>query len=143
GDSSVLHAYSPGTGAQALGFPKFTTGWTVYAPAVGDLDSDGKVEVAAMTREGYLMVWKTDGLSSANDQWWNARHDERNTGLYGLDTRPPGVLGDPSVSADGTELRWTAPGDDWYTGAADHYEVVTSDSPITPENFDQAAPLAG
>ena len=143
GDSSALHAFSPATGAQAAGFPKFTTGWVVYAPAVGDLDSDGKVEVAAMTREGYLMVWKTDGLASANDQWWNARHDERNTGLYGLDTRPPGILRDPSVSGDGTALRWTAPGDDWYTGAADHYEIVTSDSPITPVTFDQATPLAG
>ena len=40
------------------------------------------------TREGYLMVWKTDGLASANTEWWRYRHDEWNTGRYGTVTNP-------------------------------------------------------
>ena len=143
GDSSVLHAFSAGTGDQAAGFPKFTSGWVVFGPATGDLDSDGKTEVVAMTREGYLAAWKTDGTAAGNDEWWNYRHDERNTAEYGADTRPPGILGDAGISSDGAELDWSAPGDDWYAGTADQYEVVTSQAPITPENFAQATPLAG
>ena len=60
GDSSAIHAFTDG-GAQASGFPKFTSGWVVFGPATGDIDSDGKTELVAMTREGYLIVWKTDG----------------------------------------------------------------------------------
>jgi hypothetical protein len=143
GDSSVLHAYSAGTGAQAPGFPKFMSGWVVFGPTTGDIDSDGKTEVVANTREGYLNVWETNGAATGNNEWWNGRHDERNTGQYGVDTRPPGILRDASVSADGSELDFKAPGDDWYAGTADHYDVVTSTAPITPENFDSATPLDG
>ncbi len=143
GDSSALHAYSAGTGGQTSGFPKFTSGWIVFAPAAGDIDSDGKTEIVATAREGYLNVWKTDGTAAGNDEWWNFRHDERNTGEYGLDTRPPGILRDASVSDDGSELDFTAPGDDWYAGTADHYEVVTSQAPIRSGNFARATPLEG
>jgi hypothetical protein len=144
GDSSVLHAFaSDGTGAQAPGFPKFMSGWVVFGPVTGDIDSDGKVEVIANTREGYLNVWKTDGTTAGNNEWWNGRHDERNTGEYGVDTRPPGILRDASVSADASRLDFTAPGDDWYADTADHYAIATSDSPITPDNFDGATPLSG
>jgi hypothetical protein len=48
-------------GAPAPGWPKFTGGWTLFTPAVADLDGDGTVEVAATTREGYLFVWNTLG----------------------------------------------------------------------------------
>jgi len=52
GDSSALHAFTA-SGAQAPGFPKFHTGWTLFGPSVGDLDGNGRNEVATMTREGY------------------------------------------------------------------------------------------
>jgi Ca2+-binding RTX toxin-like protein len=130
-----MHAFTTG-GDQAAGFPKFHSGWVVFGPAVGDLDTDGKSEVVAATREGYLYVWNTDGNHSGNQEWWNYRHDERNTANYGLDTRPPGILRDAQVSGDGSQITFKAPGDDWYGGTADHYEAVTSGSPITPQNFD-------
>jgi FG-GAP-like repeat/Subtilase family len=120
GDSSALHAYSAGSGNQAAGFPKFTTGWEVFGPSVGDLDGDGRNEVAIATREGYLMVWNTPGRASA-DQWWNSRHDERNTGQYGIDTRSPGVEREARIH--GHQLLFTAPGDDWYDGRVDHYTL--------------------
>jgi hypothetical protein len=142
GDSSALHAFSTG-GAQASGFPKFMTGWIVFGPSVGDFAGDGHNDVVATTREGYLMAWKTGGDADANQEWWSSHHDERNTGQYGIDTRPPGILRDPMVSADGGALNWTAPGDDWYTGTADHYDVVTSAGAICPQNFDSSQPLGG
>ncbi len=48
-------------GTAVPGWPKFTGGWTLFTPAVADLDGDGAVEVAATTREGYLFVWDTPG----------------------------------------------------------------------------------
>lgn len=120
GDSNVLHAYTT-SGAQADGFPKFTTGWMIWSPAAGDLDGDGLIEIAATTREGYLMVWKTAGLASANGEWWRWRHDERSSGRYGADTRPPGVVREPMLK--GSKLTFIAPGDDWYVGRAALYRV--------------------
>ena len=122
GDSSALHAFSS-TGVQAPGFPKFTSGWVVFAPSVGDLDGNGKSEVVAATREGYLMAWNTNGKASANDQWWSVRHDERNTGMYGIDTRPPGKLRKARLSHGRRTLSFKAPGDDWYDGKVDHYRL--------------------
>lgn len=142
GDSSALHAFTD-SGAQAAGFPKFMPGWILFGPATGDLDSDGKVEVAAMTREGYLMAWRTEGTIEGNNEWWNYRHDERNTAQYGVDTRPPGIIRTLSGPPDGSSITFTAPGDDWYAGTATSYEVVSSPNPITPENFDSLAKLSG
>jgi hypothetical protein len=120
GDSSALHAFRTG-GGQAPRFPKFHTGWVVFGLAPGDLDGDGRVEVVTTTREGYLMVWNTPGRASANDQWWNHRHDERNTGNYGIDTRPPGVARKARLSCG--RLSFRAPGDDWYAGRARIYRI--------------------
>ncbi len=140
GDSSTLHAFTTG-GAQASSFPKFTTGWIVFGPSVGDFEGDGHNDIVATTREGYLMSWRTDGAADANQEWWSSHHDERNTGEYGVDTRPPGILRDAAAASDGSSISWTATGDDWYTGTADHYEIATSEGPICPQNFDSAKPL--
>jgi hypothetical protein len=121
GDSSALHAFDS-TGRQAAGFPKFDTGWNLYGPSVGDLDGNRRNELAAATREGYLMVWNTKGKASANDQWWSYRHDERNTGLYGIDTRPPGVA--RGLKLEGGKLVFKAPGDDWYGGTVKRYQLL-------------------
>jgi len=52
----LLHAFKKG-GGEAAGFPKFTGGWIFSAPAVGDLDGDGKLDLVTVTREGYLFAW--------------------------------------------------------------------------------------
>ena len=121
GDSSALHAFTA-SGGQAAGFPKFDSGWNLFAPSVGDLDGDGRNELAAATREGYLMVWNTKGKASGNDEWWSYRHDERNTGEYGVDTRPPGVA--RGLKLNGGQLSFRAPGDDWYSGTVRRYQLV-------------------
>ena len=121
GDSSAIHAYGNG-GAQAGGFPHFQPGWILWGPSVGDIDSDGNSEVVAMTREGYLMAWRTEGdADEGNQEWWSYRHDERNTGRYGTDTRPPGQPQKAKVAA--ARLRFELPGDDWFAGRADHFRV--------------------
>ena len=134
GDSSALHSYTT-SGTQAPGFPKFFTGWSLGSPTAGDLDADGDTELVMLTREGYLFVWNTPGLSSANHEWWHSGHDERNTGRYGADTRPPGVIRNPSWTG-GTSATFTAPGDDWYTGTVTRYVVTyqpgNSTTNVTP-----------
>jgi hypothetical protein len=135
GDSSSITAVTA-TGAEASQFPKFTSGWDLYAPAAGDLLSNGHVDVVATTREGYLYAWATPGQASANTQWWSGRHDEYNSGNYGVDSRPPGVLrnqhwspgtgtGTGTGSGSGSAVAsFTAPGDNWYDGEVSHYIVT-------------------
>ena len=123
GDSSAVHAYTS-SGGQAAAFPKFDTGWSLFAPVPGDVDGNGRTDLLATTREGYLFAWRTKGDPAANDQWWNYRHDERNTSAYGTDTRPPGKLRKTRLNKAATELRFEAPGDDWYAGRPDHYRIT-------------------
>jgi Subtilase family. len=119
GDSSALHAFNA-SGGMVSGFPKFTTGWEVFGPTIGDLDGDGRNEVAITTREGYVEVWDTPG-KAANNQWWSSRHDQHNSGEYGLDAQSPGVARNARIRSG--DLRFKAPGDDWYDGKVDHYTV--------------------
>src|SRR5262249_41399683 len=46
---------------EAPGWPKFTNGWHVATPAIGDLNGDHTLDVVAGTREGYIFAWKTKG----------------------------------------------------------------------------------
>ena len=128
-DSSALHA-STSTG-QAAGFPKFQTGWTVFSPSVGDVLADGHNDVAATTREGYLMAWATPGRPTANQEWWTYHHDERRTGRYGVDTRPPGTVRDVHWTPGDTQARFLAPGDDWYQGTVAGYRITVDGASST------------
>jgi hypothetical protein len=120
-------------GQEGAGFPKFTGGWNFTVPAVGDVDGDGKLEISTMTREGNAFTWDTDQAAcGTNDQWWTSRHDERSTGAYGVDSRPPGAARDLAAhrQAGSLEVGWRAPGGDWDCGRAHRYRVLTSNCPI-------------
>ncbi len=141
----LLHAYNP-TGVEPAGWPKLTGGWLAQPPALGDVDGDGLLEVAANTREGNVYVWDTDGAACGNnDQWWTYHHDEWNTGDHRRDARPPDrVL---SLAATSTTLlqvdaSWAAPGDDGPCGQAGSYEMAWSTNLLTPENFAAANPVS-
>ncbi|MEA2312143.1 MAG: hypothetical protein QOE28_2111, partial [Solirubrobacteraceae bacterium] len=124
----LLRAFD-GLGREAPGFPKFTGGWLYAVPATGDVDGDGKLDVAAVTREGRAFVWSTgQPACGANGEWWTSRHDERSTGAYGTDTRPPGTARDRTAAFTGGRLRltWTPPGDDWLCGTPARYEIATA-----------------
>ena len=126
-DSSALMAYQAG-GAMPGGFPKFTTGWAVWAPSAGDLLSDGHTQIVQLTREGYVFAWQTAGTYSGDQEWWAAHHDEWRTGRYGVDSRPPGAIRNARLS--GSKLTFTAPGGDWYDGQAAGYRVSFSSQTI-------------
>ena len=126
-DSSALMAYQSG-GAMPIGFPKFTTGWALWAPSSGDLLSDGHTDIVQLTREGYVFAWRTDGTYAGNQEWWAGHHDEWRTGRYGVDSRPPGAIRDARLSS--SQLTFTAPGGDWYDGQAAGYRVSFSSVPV-------------
>ena len=95
----MLHAYQP-SGAEPQGFPKFTGGWLSGVTPIGDIDGDGKLEIANWTREGNIFVWDTDAPAcGGNNEWWGFRHDDHNSGVYGNDTRAPSPVRDLSVTS--------------------------------------------
>jgi hypothetical protein len=132
-------------GHEGHGWPKFTGGWLFGVPAVGDVDGDGRLEVAAWTREGYAFLWDTDRPScGGNDEWWTFRHDEWSTGAYGTDSRPPGTARSLRArrAAGGLRVSWIAPGDDWLCGKADRVRIIVSRRPIGhPRNRRMVADL--
>ena len=78
---NVLHAFEA-DGTEPPGWPKQAGGWLLASPAVGDVDGDGRQEVVAVTRDGYLFVWNTPSTTPTR-QWPAFRHDRRNSGNYG------------------------------------------------------------
>ncbi|HEX2087767.1 MAG TPA: Ig-like domain-containing protein, partial [Solirubrobacteraceae bacterium] len=120
-------------GVEGAGWPKFTGGWNMATPAVGDADGDGMLEVAQVTREGNAFLWDTEASAcGTNDEWWTSRHDEWNTGAHGTDSRPPGTPRGLAASRDGmtVSLTWTAPGDDWLCGGAERFRILSAGAPI-------------
>jgi hypothetical protein len=76
-----LHAFRE-DGSEPPGWPKQTGGWLLASAAVGDVDRDHRLEVVAITREGYLFVWDTPARTSARRDWPLFRHDARNSGRF-------------------------------------------------------------
>lgn len=85
-------------GDLAPGFPHFTGGWLIGTPTVGDIDGDGYLDVVAVTREGWLFAWRTEGPADVPPEWVGLRHDTWNTGnaTVALDAQagPPPVEGE-------------------------------------------------
>jgi Subtilase family len=149
----ILHAFDP-DGGEAPGWPKYTHKWMAATPAVGDIDGDGLVEVVAVSREGYLYAWESNGPAcmdgSLNSDWRRSHHDERNTGFYGTDTLPPARVTDFLASQlDSGQVRvtFTSPGDDWACGTALEYQIRYSEDPgaelTDPATFEAAAEASG
>ena len=143
-DSAALHGFDGTTGAAVAGWPQWTGGWSLATPAVGDLTGEGTVDVAVTTREGYLHIYSTPGLTSANHEAWHWHQNDRNTGHYGDDTRPPSAISDLQVSFGGATdtLSFTAVGDDWKSGTAASYQVFASSKPITQSNINSATEIS-
>jgi hypothetical protein len=144
-DSSALMGYDGLTNTAATGFPKWTGGWSLFTPSTGDVSGTGVTDVSEMTREGYLSVWSTAGNGCAgNSEAWHWHQDDRNTGHYGTDTRPPSAITDLATTAQSGQdvLTFTAVGDNWKCGTAASYQLFTSTSPINQDNVGSATPLS-
>ena len=147
---SDLHAFNasgrePGLSSlDPRGWPKFTGGWTVVAPAVGDLTGDGSRVVASTTREGQLFVWATGAKSCSPASWPEWGHDGWNTNRAGFDATRPARISDLRAAAagDGARVTWSAVGDDGPCGQAASYDVRVSDRPITDATFASSTRLA-
>jgi hypothetical protein len=122
GDSNAMHAYTS-SGSMAAGFPKWTTGWNLFAPTAGDVLSNGKVDLVTTTREGYVFGWSTGGAASANTEWWRMQHDEWNTGNYATVSRPPGAITAATLGPGSASLTLKAPGATGYSGKPSSYRI--------------------
>jgi hypothetical protein len=145
-DSYWIHAYAPGGGREAPGFPKYTGQWPSFSGVVGDPQMNGRQRLAYGTREGYLFVWRVRGATRVQGTWMHYRHDQLNTGLFGLDTLRPEAILDLRLRP-GRERRltltWTAPGGDYQLGRAARYEVRIARAPISETSFWRARSLRG
>jgi hypothetical protein len=138
-DTSNVVAFRP-DGSLVPGWPKFTGGWTFWTPAVGDVYGDHHNEVAAITREGSLFVWRTPGQAASTEAWAYHQNDWHN-GLYGTNTRAPGVPRGLRVRAGHT--CWSAPGASGYTGTAARYELRVFGRRPTPAGFARGRLIRG
>jgi hypothetical protein len=139
-DSNNVAAFGP-DGQPVPGWPKFTGGWTLWTPAVGDLDGNGHVEVVDVTREGYLFVWDTPGKASGIEAWsWH--QNDWHTGRYGDETRAPLLPRHIRVSGR-RRLCWEAPGGAWGDGRAARYQLRAFNKRPNPPSFARGRRLRG
>jgi hypothetical protein len=142
-DSDALQAWDGATGQPVPGWPKWTGGWSLFTPAVGDLQGNGTNTVVVGLREGWLHAYTTPGLASVNNDAWHWHQNDRNTGHYGDDTRPPMKPAGLHFSGPST-VCWTAPGDDWNVGTAASYDLRKFPHGVSPANFTKkGTPIAG
>lgn len=123
-------------GDEATGWPKFTAGWTVSPPAVADFDGDGNIEVAHVTREGFLFVWRTAGEACGYQPWPHGRHDAHGTSNAATDAKAPGTAQSATfIEAQAGSVRFrldVMPGDDLFCGQG-LYEARFSEQPIVTD----------
>ncbi len=100
GSTMTLRAFDA-QGNEPDGFPLFTAGWMLGAPAIGDVDGDGLLDVIAVTREGYLFAWSTQTRADTTVEWAMLGHDARRTGNY--HTPLPTQVG-PEEPTEGCEV---------------------------------------
>ncbi|HEV3127343.1 MAG TPA: hypothetical protein VGY32_00090 [Solirubrobacteraceae bacterium] len=141
-----LAAFNAAGVAAGSAWPKLTGDWTIATPTLGSfgtLDTSGSAhkDVVSITRSGTVAVYSTPASACSPSSSPRYHHDDWNSGNYTTDAITPGQPVHARLRH--RVLSFTAPGADLLCGTASSYQVVTSGSPITPENFSQATALAG
>src|SRR3954454_3847813 len=132
-------------GTKAPGWPKLSADWDVANPAIGsfgqlETDPNATRVVVDGTRNGRLVAYDTGAAVCGPASWPEFHHDMANSGDLDRDATNPGVATGLAL-APGNKLTFGSPGDDLLCGTPKHYEVRTSDAPITARNFDEATPV--
>jgi hypothetical protein len=135
-DDYWIYAFLPG-GASAPGFPKYTGQWPGFGGTIGDPGENGQLQMAWITREGWLYRWNVSGSDSNGTCWSHYQHDAYNSGNYSTDTARPAAVG--NLRLTGRVLRFTAPGGDYQVGRAVRYEIRYSTAPFTNAGLAHAA----
>jgi len=132
----LIHAFGA-DGLEKPGFPKLSGGWVMTTPAVDDIDSDGMNEIAAVTREGWILVWDTSGKYSSKPSWMTYGHDNCTTSNLRTDAKAPSAV--TSYKWEDDTLTFTCPGDDGFDGKAKTIEIRGHSEPINVSNFAYSA----
>jgi hypothetical protein len=69
-------------GTAPAGWPKLTGGWVVGTPGFGDVNHDGRAEVAVARRDGVLLVWRTPLAAAGLTEWPRYGANGANTGSH-------------------------------------------------------------
>jgi hypothetical protein len=147
GTSSLdLAAFTAAGVPASTAWPKLTGDWTIATPTLGsfgtlDTSSGAHKDVISITRSGTLAVYSTAASACSPSSSPRFHHDDWNSGNSSIDAVTPGKPTGARVHKG--RLGFTAPGADQLCGTAASYQVVTSSTPITPENFAQAKPVTG
>jgi hypothetical protein len=143
--SDDLQGLNAAGGDLSSSWPKFSGDWTVANPVIGsfgtlDVDPGSTKVVIGMTRSGRVSAYSAGAQACTSASWPRFHHDNANSGDSRRDAVPPGK---PMGAQLGNEygsgyLRFDPTGDDLLCGRPARYEVRTSDSTITAENFASA-----
>ncbi len=127
-----LRAVDP-LGRWPRGWPKFTGGWSIGSPAAGDIDGDGTLEIAAVTREGYLFLFSTAGSRCGHLPWRQYHHDPWGSGNYHTDAWPPAPPVGRIQLVDTRQVMLlgdATPGDDQFCGKPARIELRFALAPL-------------
>ena len=136
---------SQGTPASAA-WPKLTGDWTIATPTLGSfgtLDNERAARklVVSITRSGTLSIYRTPAPACSPSSSPRFHHDNWNSGNYTTDAVPPGRPYRARLRR--RVLYFHAPGQDLMCGKVARYQLVTSNHPITPQNFARARRIKG
>jgi hypothetical protein len=139
-----LQALGPAGLTVSSAWPKLTGDWTIATPTLasfGTLDTrpGAHKDVVSVTRSGTVSVYLTPAPACSPSSSPRFHHDNWNTGNYTTDAVSPGKP--MAATLRGGVLSFTAPGGDLMCGRAARYQLVTSNRPITAQNFARAKAL--
>ena len=84
------------------GFP-FDTGMNLgFAPAAGDLNGDGVLELVVAGNSGLVVAYSIDTMGGSAGEWPQTLRDEGNSGCYTIPMRPVAAMGDIAGEFSGT-----------------------------------------
>lgn len=114
-DAGLIYAWNE-DGFPVPGFPIEHGEPVSFAPAAGDLDGDGSIELVVIGRSGLLAAYRVSSYSETAGTWPQTLADEGNSGTYRCSTLPVATIGQMTGEYTGTvEIPYAICGGE-YTG---------------------------